>query len=296
MIIVKLQGGLGNQMFQYAAAKGQSKSDEPIYFDHSFLEENCLNGEHFTARSYELNIFKNINVRTAKKWQREIFRSHKFLYRASRRFLSDRMQYVFQQNNEMVSFGGQQQFRILYLDGYFQSQSYFENSQQAVFQDFRFPELDAHNEALKKRIFETKNSISLHIRRGDYEKSTVIAGIHGVLTLEYYQNALEIMCDRHRSPELFVFSDDTEWARSNLETAKIKACYIEHNNGENSWKDLALMTCCNHHIIANSSFSWWGAWLNPNPEKIIIAPKKWYNDPLYNSRAQTMLPDTWITL
>jgi len=296
MIIVELKGGLGNQMFQYAAARGHAKKNEPIYLDHSFLEKNFEDQEHFTARHYELHIFKNLNIRSVKKWQIALFKDDTFVYKLARLFLRRYMKNIREENNEFIPFDSFPPPNILYLEGYFQSEKYWGINGEAISKAFQFPELDPDNEATGKKIQHAVNSVSLHIRRGDYATSTMNAAIHGVLPLAYYYEALDVLRSKCPTCALFVFSDDAEWVRENLKLNKLSVCYIENNKGEHSWKDMALMGHCKHHIIANSSFSWWGAWLNPKPGKIIIAPKKWFNDPILNLQADSIIPDTWITI
>lgn len=119
------------------------------------------------------------------------------------------------------------------------------------------------------------NSVSLHVRRGDYVRNSRTNATHGVCSIEYYQSAIEYILERVKHPILYVFSDDIEWVKQNLRT-HLPTEYIDHNQGAASHFDMRLMSLCRHHVIANSSFSWWGAWLNPDPNKIVIAPRKWF--------------------
>ncbi|WP_428328423.1 alpha-1,2-fucosyltransferase [Mucilaginibacter sp.] len=296
MILTKLQGGLGNQMFQYAAARGLLKKESQVYLDHSFLDENFKDTEHFTARKYELHIFKNIKAGKATLKQINLFKKPSAYLKALIYFSKGFFRLLQQQGNEFVSLPNPVNNQYLYLDGYFQSEEYFKHCREELLKEFQFPELDLVNKVAHQNITDVPNAVSIHIRRGDYLKSKVVSDIHGVLPIDYYQKAIEFLQNKLSPLTLFVFSDDVAWAQANLSTDNLATHYINHNQGEDSWKDMALMSYCRHHIIANSSFSWWAAWLNPSLDKIVIAPKNWFSDPQLNSQSQTIIPDTWITL
>lgn len=145
-----------------------------------------------------------------------------------------------------------------------------------------------------KKIINS-NSISLHVRRGDYENNSSAKRLHGgICTLNYYKQAIELVASRIKNPVFFIFSNDLKWARENLELEKYKQVLVNLNKGNNSYKDMYLMSKCKHNIIANSSFSWWGAWLNANPKKIVICPKRWYNNKRLDSK--DIVPESWIRI
>jgi hypothetical protein len=133
----------------------------------------------------------------------------------------------------------------------------------------------------------------MHIRRGDYVSLKISNELHGVLPLEYYYNAIELIKKQNPNITVFVFSDDIPWVKENLKL-KDKCVYVDFNSGENSVFDMFLMSLCKHNIIANSSFSWWGAWLNQNKNKIIVAPENWFakKEMLNND----LIPDAWRKL
>lgn len=294
MIIVKLQGGLGNQMFQYATARAILKNKHPVYLDHSFLDFNNIDNEHFTARKYELSVFKNIHARKAKSWQVALLKNQSVGFKIIRCLLKPTIKYIQEVNHECISFLYLNEYKYLYLDGYFQSEKYFKSCRKAILKDFKFPSLDTANDVLKKKIENTSNSVSIHIRRRDYLKPANI-NIHGVLSLHYYTKALATFKKKYTAFTLFVFSDDIDWAIVNIKPVGFDINFITHNNGADSWKDMALMSYCKHHIIANSSFSWWGAWLSDKPGTT-LAPKNWFNDHQLNLQAQSIIPNTWITI
>lgn len=180
-----------------------------------------------------------------------------------------------------------------YLSGYWQSEKYFQDFRSLIRKDFSFSsELCGLNLDVASKINST-NSISLHIRRGDYVANQRSFAIHGVCSLEYYHSAMERIQEKVDFPTYFIFSDDLEWARENLKT-KFPSVYVEHNKESQSYNDMRLMSLCKHHIIANSSFSWWGAWLNPSGVKIVISPKRWYAD---KSRTiDNLIPKSWVQI
>ena len=174
----------------------------------------------------------------------------------------------------------------MYLAGYWQSEKYFSFIEEKIKAEFTFKiEIDDIN----KKYLEEMNkveSISLHVRRGDYLSSPSL----NVCTEKYYENAITYFRERIENPIFFVFSNDIEWCRQNINGKDIK--YINVNKGERSYNDMRLMSACKHNIIANSSFSWWGAWLNSNAQKIIVAPNKWINNSK-NVSESDIIPEKW---
>ena len=294
MLLVKLQGGLGNQMFQYAAAKGISKTNQHIYLDHQFLEKNDTDTGDFTARKYELQVFKNLKAYKANPRQLKLFRSSGFYYKFLRFFFKTAV--IRQIENEYVSFPQASGKTVnLYLDGYFQSEKYFKHLRKLLMKEFAFPPLDTVNEQLRNKIINAPNAVSLHIRRGDYLKSPIIYDVHGLIPLSYYYKALNILRSKHPDLSLFIFSDDSNWAQANLNVPDTETYFVTGNQSGNSWKDMALMSCCKHHVIANSSFSWWGAWLSQNNGDV-FAPSNWFNAVNVRFNINDFIPDNWYII
>ena len=176
--------------------------------------------------------------------------------------------------------------------GYWQSEKYFVERSETIRSDFTFRiPLDVCNRELVATL-DRANTVSLHIRRGDYANNSKTKATHGLCSLDYYQAAVNYVAERVESPRFFVFSDDIAWAKENLKI-KFPCQYIGHNQGTNSYIDMQLMSLCKHHIIANSSFSWWGAWLNPNVSKIVIAPSRWFAKP---TNVHDLFPPGWVML
>jgi hypothetical protein len=293
MILVKLQGGLGNQMFQYATSRSLIKQPDKVQFDHTFLEQNNADKEHFTARKFELDIFKNIKANKTPKWKVNFFMSQSFSFRLLRLILNRRLLFIRQIENELITLPIHSKNGNLYLDGYFQSEKYFKPIRQQLLNEFEFPEFDPYNEDLKQQIIKSRNSVSIHVRRGDYIKSERILNVHGVLNYSYYQKAIDILNAVFTGLDFFIFSDDMKWAKETFKEYNTQ--FFDHNKGNESWKDMALMSYCKHHIIANSSFSWWGAWLSKNTG-YTFAPSRWFNPLTVNFNIRDFIPDNWTIL
>ena len=180
-----------------------------------------------------------------------------------------------------------------YLQGYWQSEKYFANDAIVLRADFSFRQpLSEINTAWAERIRRC-SAISLHVRRCDYVSDARTLATNGVCSLDYYRAATRHIAGCIGKPEYFVFSDDIEWARNNLDIG-YPCHYLDHNRGEDSYNDMHLMSLCRHHILANSSFSWWGAWLNPSVEKIVVAPARWFAGG--NRQVVDLFPQGWVTL
>lgn len=298
MITTKLEGGLGNQMFQYAAAKAlATKLECPLQLDISaFNNRQIHNG--FELAKFALSQSKNnIHIKTTNTPSR--FESvglsrlgkNKFVRFALRKINSAKLNHYVEKD---FSFD-ENLFNLkpyTTIEGYWQSYRYFGNIRKQLLADFRFLEgLSKENQALAKKI-NSQNSVSLHVRRGDYVANAHTNSYHGVCGLDYYQKAISEIEKRVPEPVYFIFSDDPEWTMQNLKNVT-SPTFVTHNTGPNSFFDMHLMSLCKHNIIANSSFSWWGAWLNENPEKVVIAPKQWF---AVDKNTSDLLPPDWIRI
>lgn len=289
MFIIQLMGGLGNQMFQYAAGRALS------------LERNinfCIDFDcpykHIKYK-YELDKF-NINPQFA------TFRQ--LLYSKPKRKLTKRVYLLLGKNidaklvREKKNFSYDPSFFSVddhsYLGGFWQTEKYFLKYENIIRNDFSFRvEADDVNREIISDM-KQHNTVSVHIRRGDYVNFADTNSVHGVCSPEYYRKAIDIISEKVNEPHFYFFSDDIKWVEENLRFGDIKATYIGHNNGAKSYEDMRLMSHCNHNIIANSSFSWWGAWLNNNPGKIVIAPGKWINNPEITTT--DLIPVGWMKI
>ena len=287
MVIVCLMGGLGNQMFQYAAGRAVAhRNRTQLKLDVSALERDA-------ARSYRLHPF-NIVESFATTDEVARFTKRDLRGRISRRveryLLPPYRRPVFTQRFAHFDPDILRLRRSVYLRGYWQSEKYFKDIEQIIRQEFTLRHApDAENQRLA-RIIANTNSVSLHIRRGDYMSNPRFSRKFGVCPLEYYQRAVVEVAERVSDPHLFVFSDDIDWARDNL-GLQHPLTFVAHNDADKDYEDLRLMSLCRHHIIANSSFSWWGAWLCTHSGKIVIAPEKWFKEPGRDTR--DLIPDSW---
>lgn len=180
----------------------------------------------------------------------------------------------------------------VYLEGYWQSENYFLDFEETIRESFRFPPLiDLLNQGLAEAMV-SKSSVSVHIRRGDYVSQTINQSIYYQCTLDYYRAAMAHINAHVANPSYYVFSDDIEWAKTVFADDAIQA-FIGHNQGEKSYIDMQLMSLCKHNIIANSTFSWWGAWLNENRAKIVISPREWF---INGRSSKDLIPENWIKI
>jgi hypothetical protein len=181
----------------------------------------------------------------------------------------------------------------VYLVGYWQTEKYFSCIESSLRKEIRLKEpISGQNAHMAEQIRDV-NSISLHVRRGDYVSNPRYRRKFGVCSLSYYQLAIEMIARKSSNPHLFVFSDDIEWARENLETSYL-ITYVDHNSKRDAHQDLHLMSLCKHHITANSTFSWWGAWLCENPDKIVVTPERWFKQS--DQKMHDLIPEGWHTI
>lgn len=270
MIVVRLQGRLGNQMFQYALAKSLQNRGKEVMIDSSMLK--------YDGNYNELGLFPNVK-REMQEASSELVQTlgdcnKSILHKIKRKVLGYKKTHILEKGYSF--YGDIFEMDNVYLEGYWQSEKYFQSVEKEIRNLYNFPEIeDDINIYLKKEI-QDSNSISLHIRRGDY-LDTKNAPKHGnICTKQYYENAIDYMEKHVDNPAFFVFTDDPEWAKREYQDKK-NIVFVDNNHGENSYRDMQLMSLCKHNIIANSSFSWWGAWLNQTPAKIVVAPPRWFN-------------------
>lgn len=292
MIVSRIVGGLGNQMFQYAAGRALSlERGKPLCLDISqFADYELHQGfELLRVFSCPIDIVCEAELRNILGWQR-----HPFV----RRVLVWPSMVVFRRKGYVVEPhfhywpGIENVPQDSFLSGYWQSEKYFQKYAAVIRADFTFKtQLTKKNAELAEKISHV-NAVSLHVRRGDYAMNPQATATHGLCSLDYYQSAIFHMAERVDNLNFFVFSDDIPWVRENL-AIDHPCIYVDHNQGTESYNDMRLMSMCRHHIIANSSFSWWGAWLNSRSDKIVIAPKKWFAN---ESNTVDLIPSGWIAM
>lgn len=291
MIIVKIIGGLGNQMFQYALGRRLAyKNDVELKLDISAFDD------WYHLHSYGLNNF-NIEEKIATK--EEILRLSRFgkiknifsdvldiLKPYYHREYVREKDFTFDPNILKITDNA-------YLDGYWGSEKYFLEIESIIRKDFTLKrESDLVNLTIADKILKT-DSVSIHFRRGDYISDPKTNAIHGTCSLDYYIRAIEDICKYVPDPHFFIFSNDPAWVKENF-SIPYPMNLITANGPEKNYEDLHLMSLCKHHIIANSTFSWWGAWLCANKDKRVYTPKRWYNVDYINQK--DTFPDSWVKI
>jgi len=293
-VYVQILGGLANQMFQYAA--GRSLADRlrcPLKLD--------LTGFRTYERwPYRLDLFPIEDpVAPAAELEYLFPRKSPLKRFIEKRILGRRNQPrnegVFQEPHWHFTPDLFAQRPPVWLHGYWQSSKYFDSIRAYLLDTFvmRAPVSDP-SRAVLRRMQDTM-SVSVHVRRGDYVRDPHVSRIHGTCSIEYYRRAISLMRSLHGDVTFFVFSDDPDYVRSRFEFCP--GYHLVEGNCDVPVEDLFLMSRCRHHIVANSSFSWWGAWLNPGSDKTVIAPRRWFSDEtLQHTFTYDLYPDGWITI
>lgn len=263
MKIVKLSGGLGNQMFQYAFGQALKNAGHEVLYDAGWFDDvNKRKKSGATKRNYELDVFKaKVDMATPK--QVSLCRNDRFcglkLPWLKKRVIKEKCAYSYY--DEFLSVE-----RDAYYTGVFANDSYFYDLRGKLTEVFSLKDKmsDANMEMLNK--IKTTESVSIHIRRGDYVK------LGWTCNLDYYCQAMAYINSQINDAHFYIFSDDVKWVRENLKIDKPHT-FVDINDGSTGYCDLELMKNCRHNIIANSTFSWWASYLNPNSGKIVLAPK-----------------------
>jgi hypothetical protein len=285
MIIINLKGGLGNQMFQYAfgrsltlrhhtrlalditksSIKGLKKDiDRPFLLDHFNIQADIATDEEVRKTRQPLYLY------LSKMWRKL---THYNYFKFDPSFLS---------------------IKTGYIEGFWwQSEKYFSGIRDILLKEFTLKNgLEAEAEKIAEKIRLSENSVSLHVRRGDFVHDPSTLAHHGLMDIMYYKEAVRIISEKTNSPAFYIFSDDIEWAKEHL--SFLSPSIFVSGNTLSSPEELTLMSLCRHHIIANSSFSWWGAWLGTASDKIVIAPKRWLVNPAID--VSDVYPPSWITI
>jgi hypothetical protein len=293
MIITELISGLGNQLFQYSAGRALSLNKKTnLKIDRTWFD---LEFDKQTYRTFGLDPF---DIQTEVALQEEI----DFFLRPYSNNLLGRIQ------NKLKTFQPYYKQHVYlephfefdpnffktsndsYLSGYWQSEKYFKDYSSIIRKEFQFKIPLLNKNIYWQQLILTCSSISLHVRRTDMVNNPNVVKTHGSCSLDYYQSAATIITEGIEQPVFFIFSDDPEWCKANLHL-DWPVHYIDNNHGDFAYIDMQLMSMCQHHITANSSFSWWGAWLNPSTSKRVISPKKWFADSSKNT--SDLIPSSW---
>ena len=288
MIVVKLMGGLGNQMFQYALGRRLAhERGVPLKLDLSWFRDAAETGVD-TVREYALDGWHaQASIASAEDLSRfpgnEGLLARLGLMRSP--LLRER---GFRFDASVLRAGSS-----AYLTGYWQSEKYFNSIRDILLRDFTLATGPcAHAEALLAQVSEP-SAVAVHVRRGDYARNTRTQEYHGLCSIEYYLEASRRIAERVSEPSFYVFSDDPDWVRDSLKL-HWPTTMVTHDGGCTPHQDMWLMSRCSHHIIANSSFSWWGAWLCPRPGGTVIAPRQWFRDPSIDTK--DLLLERWARI
>lgn len=280
--------GLGNQMSQYAFYLQKKQYDKktkfiPINNDHNGIELNRLFGINCKINLIEFIYLQIFKILITKRHPRIFKYIKKLLFKFNIRVINENFDYRFNENYLHKN------KRLVFYYGGWHNEKYFKSIESIIRAKYIFPAItDPLNTTLINQINKTE-SVGIHVRRGDYLNENNINIFGKVCALEYYEKAINKISATVNNPHFFVFSNDINWVKLNLKLKNVT--YIDNNKGIDSWKDMYLMTICKNLIIANSTFSWWGAWLN-NENKIVISPKQF----IINDDNSDIYPDNWIKL
>lgn len=290
MIVTELIGGLGNQLFQYAVGRALSlRHGTQLRFDISAFEGNEL-------RTYALHHFSVVGTPLSKEDYR------KLQIKGTPRGLLDLLTLSFVRSGQ-IPVVRERSFEFdaavlgapetCYLRGYWQSPKYFEGIEGQLRRELVVRTPIAGKNLVAARHLVQRQAVAVHVRRGDYISNRETHRYHGICDNEYYMSAEELLRKKVGNLEIYVFSDDPDWVQKHLRFQS-PTTLVRHNSKEQDYEDLRLMSMCKHHIIANSTFSWWGAWLSKHPGKIVIAPQRWFSEATHSTR--DLIPEDWIRL
>ncbi|HTK33037.1 MAG TPA: alpha-1,2-fucosyltransferase [Candidatus Paceibacterota bacterium] len=304
MIITRISGGIGNQLFQYAVGRALSlKNNTELKLDTHFYGLNIepdrsFKLSHFNIPNIEALIatdadFKKTGIPNPIKQDlfskiiRKGFRTIESIKPINKRKVV--LEPTFNFIPKVMDIRGD-----CYLSGVWQSEKYFTEFEAAIRKDFALKVPLSEKAAHVKRMMEASSSVSIHIRRGDQVKDPVLLKKHGELTKEYYSKALVYIQEKTGGTpiRIFVFSDEIDWVKENMNFGTDAVYVSEYKIPD--YEELVVMSACTHHIIAKSSYSWWGAWLNPNNDKIVIAPKQRFGEA--SNVAHDLIPESWVQL
>lgn len=293
MILIRLSDGLGNQLFQYAYALCVQQCGAEVQLDRSWFPEFGLNTlKNATPRAYALGPY-SLSLPLAPLALADKLTYGGGLLAPLRRLLHKRpgMLREGRQDTEPARVAALGEDK--YIRGFFQEARFPEMVRPALLKDLRLQEesLNTANREILAQIGSC-NAVAVHIRRGDYLNANCI-GVHGICSAEYYTKAVQRLTElTGQEPHLFVFSDDAAWVQANFK-APCPVTPVAINSGAEGHLDINLMRHCRHAIIANSTFSWWGAWLIENPDKVVIAPERWFAD---GRDTRGLAPASWLRL
>lgn len=294
MIIVPFSGGLGNQLFQYAFSCSLSRQNpsHKIYYTDYLIRRNPAHNGYELAYLFGITLSSTPYVERLTRFSRKVLLFPRFkpivsfLLSLARIYVREESRYC----SFDVSFMTARKGVNIYI-GYWQTALYFQSITDEIVRKFTF-DMGALSQRSREMMYliERSQSVSVHIRRGDYLSPSNVASVGTICDLSYYRLAMEYMRERLGDVCFFIFSDDVAWAVEHIRDEKI--IVISGNDGKAAWQDMCLMSKCRHHIIANSTFSWWGAWLGRSEDKLVVAPSRFSKDIV----GEDLIPSSWIRI
>lgn len=289
MIITKITSGLGNQLFQYALGRHLALVNKTsLWADLRYFNQEYATD---TIRKFKLDRFDvQYNLLDSSPWLYASKATRLLPERSLRPLVDTRYEADFHFDPAVIRPAAP----LTILWGFWQSENYFAQSTPQIRQDLTFNRsLASSFLAYKQQIGEAETPISVHIRRGDYVTHPEFSQSFGFVGLSYYEMALAHLQGYFPRATLFFFSDEPDWVRAHIRT-DLPHVFVQNSGPDADVDDLQLMSLCHHHIIANSSFSWWGAWLNPHPDKVVIAPKRWFANKPWDTK--DLVPGGWLRM
>lgn len=299
MIGVKVTDGLGNQMFQYAYGRSLAlKNDVPLKLDLRFYDYDNYRKFHLDVFNVKYEVATNDELeKIANPWGTRKKRIRKLKNRIMislgihKRF---KKTHVYENRIFLIDGRLKKVKPNTYVEGYFQSYGYMQGIEDELRNEFAFKDDPVGKNLELLRELKSKNSVSIHIRRGDYITNKLHKDFMGTCSVEYYNNAIKQVIENTEEVNFYVFGIGMDWAREKLDFKRRPVKFVTHNDEKNGFEDLRLMSNCKHNIIANSTFSWWGAWLNKNKEKMIFAPKIWLKEKA--NKVEKLIPNNWTKI
>lgn len=284
MNIIWLDGGLGNQMFQYALALKMQSLGIQVKIDVTKYAEHPAHNGFELERVFGLHCPLATEAEVRRLGYRKSNHITEFLRKTPFRKKTIYNHESYRYDEQVFKLDG------YYIEGYWQSERYFQDIREKIWKTYQFPDFSTKQQSIYAEEIQTGCSVSVHVRRGDYLNYSYLQNI---CTIDYYRNAMQYFRKKYSSDvRFYLFTNDKSWVQEHLMDAD---CHlVEGNTGTDSFRDMQLMSLCKHNIIANSSFSWWGAWLNKNPGRIVAAPARWTNDTL--EEQVDIIPEDWMKI
>lgn len=285
MIITRIYGGLGNQLFQYAAARAlAAQHNTVVKLDPTAFAD-------YRLRKFELDFF-NAKYEIATHQLIEAHKATNRIQRLKARMLPTRLKRFYKQPFFRFDPAFFSLRPPVYLQGYFQSEKFFAPAGHIIRKELTFKKPFSNEIENRAANLRKENSVAVHVRRGDYANAETLR-VHGVLPLSYYRDAMAAIREKQTgSPRFYLFSDDPQKAARELNFPEENV--ISGRLAHSHFEDFYLMSQCRHNVIANSSFSWWAAWLNPNENKVVVAPERWFNEGPKDT--QDLFPQNWLRM